>query len=526
VATFVARKPSEAEVFHAIAREIGQLAGANVIRILRYGRDGHAVVVGSYGEPDAFPVGARVATSGDSATARVFATRHAARIDDYRTPVGPVADAGRAMGVRSVVGVPILVEGQVWGAVMAAQTAEIPLRPDTELRVGHFTELIAIAIANAEARAALDRLVEEKTALGRAAMLVAQGAPPESIFEAVGVEIERLLRADHVMFARYEPDSEATVLALRGSAADKLPPGMRVSHAGPSVMTLVRNTGRPGRWEDYDEAPGTIAKVAREVGVRSAAGAPILLEGRVWGVIAVSWDGVASPPAGIEERIARFAELLETAIVSADTRDQLAASRARLVTAADDARRRLARDLHDGAQSRLVHSVISLKLAQQVLRGSDGEATTLVDEALTHVEQANVALRELAHGIMPAVLAQRGLRAGIDSIVERLNLPVDVNVGDGRFDEDLETSAYFMVAEALTNVVKHAKASRAEVTARVEDSTLHVQVRDDGIGGADPNGHGLVGLRDRATALGGQLRVECPSNGGTVLSAALPLSHA
>jgi signal transduction histidine kinase len=276
--------------------------------------------------------------------------------------------------------------------------------------------------------------------------------------------------------------------------------------------------------EHQEGTQGALAAVARSVGVRASVGAPIIVEGRLWGVAIATWRGSDSPPADTEERMAKFAELLDTAIANADSRDQLNASRARLLSAGDEARRRVVRDLHDGAQQRLVHTVVSLKLAQRALRAEEDKAESLVREALEHAERGNVELRELAHGILPAVLTRGGLRAGVDSLVSRLDLVVKVDVPAERFPAEIEASAYFIVAEALTNVVKHAHAERAAVRAFVEDGMLHVEVRDDGTGGADPDGHGLVGLGDRATALGGQLTVETPPAGGTLVSATLPLA--
>jgi signal transduction histidine kinase len=181
------------------------------------------------------------------------------------------------------------------------------------------------------------------------------------------------------------------------------------------------------------------------------------------------------------------------------------------------------RDLHDGAQQRLVHAIVTLKLARRAMRANDKKAEELVGEALRHAEQGNVELRELAHGILPPVLTRGGLRAGVDAVVARLALPVEVRVPAARFAEEIEASAYFIVAETLTNVVKHAQAKRAEVTASVEGGMLRVEVRDDGLGSANPEGHGLLGLRDRATALGGRLDVENPDRGGTLVTATLPL---
>ena len=208
--------------------------------------------------------------------------------------------------------------------------------------------------------------------------------------------------------------------------------------------------------------------------------------------------------------MARFAELLDTAIANADSRDQLTASRARLVAAGDEARRRVVRDLHDGAQQRLVHTIVTLKLAQRALRRQDGRAESIMVEALGHAEKSNEELRELAHGILPAVLTRGGLPAAVRALVTRLPLPVDVELATERVQADIEASAYFIVAEALTNVVKHAHAERAEVRTCVADGVLRVEVADDGVGGADPEGHGLVGMADRVTALGGRLEIDGP----------------
>jgi signal transduction histidine kinase len=181
------------------------------------------------------------------------------------------------------------------------------------------------------------------------------------------------------------------------------------------------------------------------------------------------------------------------------------------------------RDLHDGAQQRLVQTILTLRLAQRVVEPDSGKMRALIAEALAHAQQADTELHEIAHGILPAVLAEGGLRSGISAIVSRLDLPVEVDVPGERFPAEIEASAYFVVAEALTNVVKHSHAGRAEVRARVKDGMLRVEVRDDGVGGADPGGHGLVGLGDRVTAMGGQLVVESPENGGTLLAAKLPV---
>jgi signal transduction histidine kinase len=257
-----------------------------------------------------------------------------------------------------------------------------------------------------------------------------------------------------------------------------------------------------------------------------AIGAPVVVDGRLWGVISAAWSGEELPLAGMEDRMAQFAQLLGTAIANADSRDQLTASRARLLAAGDEARRRVVRDLHDGAQQRLVVASLTLKLTQQAIRENDTEAESLVGKALAQVDQANAELRELARGLHPAVLARGGLRVGIGAVIRRLDLPVQMDVPDERFRPEIEASAYFIVAEALTNVVKHSRATCAEVRVSVAGEALRVVICDDGIGGADSSGHGLVGLADRATALGGRLEVGNRISGGTFVAATLPLSPA
>jgi signal transduction histidine kinase len=213
-----------------------------------------------------------------------------------------------------------------------------------------------------------------------------------------------------------------------------------------------------------------------------------------------------------------------TAIANAAARTEVAASRARIVAAADEERRRVVRDLHDGAQQRLVHTVITLKLAHRAMQNDEEDARALVTEALDHAERATDELRELAHGILPAVLTQGGLRPGVDALALRMPVPVENAVSAGRLPAAVEATAYFVVAEALTNVAKHARAAHAAVTARIADGALVVQVRDDGVGGARPDGSGLLGLRDRLAVLDGRLRVESPAEGGTLVAAEIPLS--
>ena len=525
VATLVAKEAPLGDVFASVGEELTNVLGDVDCSLFRDEGDGtaSAVALSGAGMSAGVRVGTRLTVDGDGVIASVLREGRPCRTDDDSPPAGAVIQRGRERRIRSAVGCPVVVRGRVWGAMGAASYRAEAFPPEMETRIGQFADLVATAIANADARAEVERLADEQAALRRVATLVAQGASPAELFDAVAAEMEGVLDADGVTVSRYEPDGQVTVLAHRGIDAWKVPPGSRWKHEGENVTSNVQRTGRPARMETYTGTHGAIGELVEKLGVQAAVGAPVVVEGRLWGVIIANWRGKEPPPAGTEERMAQFAQLLDTAVANADSRDQLTASRARLVTEADEARRRVVRDLHDGAQQRLVQAMLALKLAQRALDDGDGEAASLVGEAFEHAKRGNAELRELAHGLLPSALSHGGLRAGIDAVAARLDVAVHVKVPANRFPPEIERSAYFIVAEALTNVVKHAHAERAEVKASVEGAMLRVEVRDDGLGGADPDGHGLLGLRDRATALGGRLDVESPDRGGTVVTARLPL---
>jgi signal transduction histidine kinase len=526
VATLVAEESPATDLFAKVAEEVASFLGHHIdAAILRYEADDTATVVAVWGEqpPAGIHLDAKLPVDGSGVSAKVFRERRPVRVDDYTATDGAIAEHAQEHGIRSAVGCPILVQGRLWGAMVVARYEAEPFAAGTERRVSQFTELLATAIANAAAHADVQRLADEQAALRRVATLAAEGAAPTEVFDAVSVEVAQLLGAAQVGLARYETEHEMSVLAMYGQDPALPRPGMRLPLEGDSVSARVRRTGRSARLNYAEEGRGTIAEIARRSNVNVSVGAPITVDGRLWGVIPASWEGQDLPPVDAEERLARFAELLDTAIGNADSRDQLTASRARVLTAADEARRRVVRDLHDGAQQRLVHTIVTLKLAQQALSEDTVRAEALLAETLEHAEQGNAELRELAHGILPSVLTRGGLRAGVDAVVSRLRLPVDVDVTSARLAPEIEASAYFIVAEALTNVVKHSQAARAEVTAAVDNGMLSVQVRDVGVGGADPDGSGLVGMADRVAALEGRLRIDSPRGGGTVVAAELPV---
>jgi PAS domain S-box-containing protein len=525
IAARVAGGAASAEVFAAIAREVAGVLGVSLVALWRYESDGTGTVVGAWSEPPhLLEVGSRWPLDHTVVIARVRETGRPARSDDLADVHGTVADVVQEARIRSAAGAPIIVDGDVWG-VMAAGGTEGERLPDRiEERLAGFTELVATTISNSASREELARLADEQAALRRVATLVAREAPPAEVFAAVAEELGRLLDVAATRLVRYEQDATATIVSSWGRLADEVPVGTRMPLGGHNVISLVARTGRPARIDDYAEATGPIADYGRRLNARGAVGGPIVVAGRCWGAMVVSSRPTERLPAGTEAWIEEFAELFATGIANVQARTDLAASRARVVAAADEERRRVVRDLHDGAQQRLVHTVITMKLARRALEHGDGTASALVTEAIEHAQQATAEVRELAHGILPPVLTRGGLRAGVKALASRMPVPVESNVSVGRLPAGVEATAYFVVAEALTNVAKHARANGATVLAGIEDCTLRVRVRDDGVGGARPDGSGLVGLADRLAVLGGRLQVESPADGGTLVAADIPLA--
>jgi signal transduction histidine kinase len=482
VTGLVARGAPQDEVFAAVAAELAQLVRADATALLRFepddtvtpvaswSRDGSGVLVGE--RP---PVG--------SALHRLREDCRTVRFGpDELWGSGPFVDATQ-LEIRTAVAVPITVDGEIWGASFVAAIGDKPFGDDTETRIAGFTELVTAVIANAQARLELRSLIEEQTALRRVTALVASEAPEDELFHAVAVQAARVVDGQPIVVLRFEPQGGATLVGVHGLAT---PPGA-------------------------------------EIAVRAVAGAPIVVRGRTWGLISTI-PGTGALSAETEGRLAQFAELVATAIENAESRAALTASRARVVAAADESRRRIQRDLHDGAQQRLSCTVITLKLLKAAVGDHDARHDALVAEALEHAEGATVELRELVQGIVPAALGRGGLCGGVQSLLDRIDLPAFVDIDPGRLPQAVETAAYFVIAEALTNAVKHSRAESVHVRAAVVDGALELEVRDDGVGGADNRrGTGLVGLEDRVAAIGGALAVTSPPGRGTAVTAVLPM---
>ena len=528
VATLVARGEPPEALFAAVTEEVGQLLRVDLANLWRYepGRTGISVATwGTAGKR--FPVGSRWPLEGYNLGTLVFESGRPARIDRYADGFsGPLGAAAREAGIRSAVGTPIIVEGRLWGAVFAGSILEQPLPPDTEGRLASFTELVATAIANAESRVALARLAEEQAALRRVATLVARGTAPEEVFAAVAEEVGRLLPVDSATMCRYESEGTLTFVAHWGSAVARFPVGTRRILGGHNLGTLVFESGRPVRVDGYaDSSSGALGAVVREAALRSAVGTPIIVEGRLWGLIAAGSSREQPLPADTEARLVSFTELVATAVANADSRAELMASRARIVAAADETRRRIERDLHDGTQQQLVSLVLDVRTVQAAMPSGlaelEGELARIAERVTGVFDQ----VREISHGIHPAILSERGLQAALKALARRSAVPVELDLRTRRrLPGPVEVAAYYAVSEALANAAKHARASAVQVELDTPDTVVRLAIRDDGIGGADPaRGSGLTGLRDRIEAVGGTLDVTSPADGGTTLRIEIPL---
>jgi GAF domain-containing protein len=525
VATLVAQGEPPRRVFAAVAQEAGRLLPADVTHIGRF-EDGAVTGVAGWsatGEP--VPTRSRVSLGGQNVTEMVRTTRRPARLDSYADASGDVAAGALNLGVSSSVGAPISVEGRLWGVMVASATHGQLLPPNTEGRLGGFTELVATAIANAEAREQLRRVADEQASLRRVATLVAQGVPSRTVFDAVTEEVGRLLPADVTLLCRYDPDGHMVRVGEWNRNSEPIPRVGRARLGGRNVASLVFDTGRSARLDDFGDDVNPYAFAWRSAGLRSAVGAPISVEGRLWGVVVVTSMSDEPLPADAEARLSGFTELVATAIANAEANAELRASRARIVATADQTRRRIERDLHDGAQQRLVTLALQVRAAQAQVPAQLDKLTADLDHVAAALSSTLDELREIARGIHPAILANGGLAPALNTLVRRspVRVTLDMRLRD-RLPEPAEVTAYYVISEALTNAAKHAKASTVHVRVDMASDMLRLDVRDDGVGGADPaRGSGLIGLMDRVEATGGTFRLKSRRGEGTQLQIELPV---
>jgi signal transduction histidine kinase len=475
VATLVAAAGPYDDILTAICRAASDQVDGQDVTLIRFESADTIVAVATHG--GTVPPGTRVVHPPGSLSERVARTKQPVRIDDFAQQTS--ASIVRKFGIRAGVGVPIFIEGHIWGMFTAtSQTGPLPAR--TENRLEGFAQLTWAAIANTEARESLKRLVEQQAALRDIAELVARESALSIVFQSVVEKAAHILNASAASIHRHA-DAESRAA---------------------SVVARFEQRHDP---------------------VAARTEAPILVDGEAWGTLIVA--SAATGDRLGRDQLKPFADLTAAAIANSQHREGLTQSRARVIAAADDARRRLQRDVHDGAQQRLVHTIITLRLARDRAEagGSVGE---LLAEALSNAEEAQRQLRDIVRGILPASLTRAGLVAGVRSIVADTPIPVVMKLDVPRMSAVVETTGYFVVAEAVTNAVKHAHATRIVITGAVTDehTELIVIIEDDGVGGAEPmRGTGLMGLRDRIEAGNGAIDIHSPPGGGTRITVRIPL---
>jgi signal transduction histidine kinase len=523
VAELVARQAPSEEVFALVTEELSTLLDVSLVRTVRFEPDGTGTVLASTAD-DRFGRGTNVPLPSGTVLGQVFRSGRPARVDDYSQVPGPIGDLIRHEGARCGAGGPIVVDGQLWGAMAVGSTART-LPPATEDRVAKFAELVSTAISNMESRAKVERLAAEQSALRHVATMVASEHSPDDLFATLAEEVRVLLGVDASEILRYEADATATMVAGWSNAAIRLPVGERLPLEGENLASEVQRTGVPRRKEDYSDAPGAIAALSREVGIRSAVASPIVVEGTTWGMIAVASRTRERLPPDTETRLAEFSRVAGMAVANAKSRSDLAESRARIVRAGDEARRRFERDLHDGAQQRLVSLGLELRAAEATVPPGLYELRRVLSRLATGLTDVLDDLRELSRGLHPAVLSEGGLSPALQALALRSVVPVDLRIelDTERFEEPVEVAAYYVASEALTNTAKHAHASRAEISVRRRNGWLELVVSDDGRGGADASsGSGLTGLVDRAEAIGGTIQIDSRPDAGTTVHVRLP----
>jgi signal transduction histidine kinase len=520
VATLVAAGAPDADLVAAVTSEIAQIFGAHRAAALRW--DGDTIrVIGEWSADGVamtlmdrvFPFG------GDTITARVIHSRLPARVesvDDLHTDFAK--ERWTELGMQASIGAPIIVGGEIWGVITASRTTmDDPFPVLAEQRLGDFAALVAQAIANSEARQEVAALAEEQAALRRIATLVAGGRARHEVLEAVTREVGQIFTAQAVYFVCWEGvQNEVVVVGGWTDGTETAMAPQSLYHPTPGGATLtVLETGFATRTDESSP----------ELGDRFAIAAPVIMNANLEGALVALRPAGSSFPSTAEVRLRSFADLISQAIANANAQEEMRASRARIVRAADEARQKLERNLHDGAQQRLVSASISLRLATAKLPDSPEDAQRILVGAAEELTHAIHELRELARGIHPAILTEHGLGMALEGLADRAPMKVGfANELEDRLPADVEAAAYYVVAESLTNIAKYAEASAVEVRVTRRDGYARVDVVDDGVGGADVSrGSGLRGLADRVEALDGRLGVESPPSEGTRVWAEIPL---
>jgi PAS domain S-box-containing protein len=530
VATLVANEAAPDVIFASVAEEIARILTADRCAIGRFEADDSMTVIAYWSEEESkVPVGTRIDLQGDGVTAAVRKSRRPILIDDHEAFSGPLIDYARTLGSlpRSTVAAPIFVEGRVWGSIFAS-TMAAEIARGSETRVLDFAELVTTTLINAETRDSLRRLADEQAALRRVATLAARESSPVEVFQAVAKEAARVLAVDAIGMLRFEPDETATLVAQSETPWDPPPLGTTFTLEGENIVASVHRTGQAARMDDWENATGSVAAMANVLGVQSAVASPIVVDGRLWGALVAATNQSQPLPGDTESRIVEFTELLATAISNAESREALIVSRARIVAAGDEARRRIERNLHDGTQQRLVALGLDLQTVRDSIPANQQDAQSGLERIRHELEAVLEDVRELSQGLHPALLSQAGLGPSLRALARKSPIPVKLNVSvDERPSESTETAVYYVISEALANVVKHARASEISVALSTSVKGIQATIEDDGVGGAEASaGTGLVGLIDRVEALGGRFALDSPPGRGTTISIEMPLTAA
>jgi signal transduction histidine kinase len=527
VAGLVARGTPPGEVFQAVTGELRTLLSVAACVLARYEPDGSATVLS-----DSIDIGTGLAPG----TVLHYATGSAgAMLRDSASPVAndelarlpsPLRERAGRLGVTGAVKVPVMMDGHVWGYLSASWRDIAP--PEVESRMARFTELVTMAINNAAGQARLhasrERLAVyagEEAALRRVATAVAAGATTTEVFDAVTVELRGLLDIEGAVLERFEDDGTATVVAICDpeaviAAGDKI--GRRVSTENGNLASRVRRSRGAELVGSYDDESSLMIPDLGGAGVMGAVGVPVKVAGRQWGMAAVGWQRPVTHD--MESRLTEFTELLSIAIGNADSRERLAASRLRVIAAADQARQRIERDLHDGVQQRLVALAFDLQeLSEHDVTPAD------LRQISKGLQVAMDELREIASGIHPLVLRQYGLDRALRKLARRARISIHLNTRlHGRLPEPVEIAGYYVISELVTNATKHAGVDAVDLDVEARPDELFIGMRDDGAGGANSaKGTGLTGLRDRVEALGGTIEVDSPPGNGTSVRVRIPL---
>ena len=521
VATLVAENADPQDVFAAVATEAAGILGVGAVSLIRWdaGTGLFTKIFGTHGDRASVPDGGSWPIEDCPEGELILRTGGAVRIDDWTHLPGPVVARHVAGGFGQGVAAPVVLDGVIWGHVAGFGEAGDVLAPGSESKLADFTALMAIAIANSAAREELRGLaVEHGSALRRVATLVAQRALPSEVFTAIAREAARALNVTRVEVSRYLPDGSVELLGAAGPGSAHLRD--RLASAAAAVAAEIRCTKGAVRIE-LDAGIAEVTGHGSIDGGGVVVGVPILLDGTPWGSAAILAEGRLDGDA--ELRLADFTALLASLIANVQARDDLMASRARIVVASDEARRRIERNLHDGIQQRVVSLALSLR-AVRVRHTVPSEVKAALDEFGRDLDSLLAEIQTFSHGLHPVLLTRYGLGPSLQDLSRRAPFIVDVDVLEDRLPEAVETGIYYVICEALANTTKHARASTVSISVSRTESGIRAVVVDDGIGGAViGGGSGLVGLMDRVEALGGQLDVDSVPGLGTRLTADIPL---